>query len=194
MKTTKTLTIFILFIFVIISSGVIGSSEVKLEEAIVNLTTAQETISILEVKIDSLITTVERIEREQNLGMIEQDNQLQLIELNIDDIECVRSEIHSKSIITTKVTTYQLTVEQCNEDLANTATMKKPIPGETVAVSRDLDFLLGQWIYIDGHGVRHVTDRTSSKLSKTVDVLIGINQTPWSIPNGRIIPLGPCFK
>ena len=48
----------------------------------------------------------------------------------------------------------------------------RPIPGYTVAVSRDLRHLVGRKIYIKGIGSRYVESVTHKRLRKTVDLLV----------------------
>lgn len=73
------------------------------------------------------------------------------------------------------VTAYHPPSKGINSDInpRNTALMKKPMPGWTLAVSKDLVDAgwLGKKVYIDGWGVGHATDRMSSKIKgKRIDV------------------------
>lgn len=70
------------------------------------------------------------------------------------------------------VTAYSLDKKQCNNDLENTATMVKPLPGITAAVSRDNLNLLGKKVYIEGHGVRKVTDVMNKRFKNRIDLLM----------------------
>ena len=70
------------------------------------------------------------------------------------------------------VTAYSLHKKECNKDLKHTATMKKPVPGLTAAVSRDNMHLLGQKIYIKGKGVWLVTDIMNARFKNRIDLLM----------------------
>ncbi|MFW6007933.1 MAG: hypothetical protein ACOCP8_01600 [archaeon] len=70
------------------------------------------------------------------------------------------------------LTAYTSSIRETNNDPKNTAIMNSPISGKTVAVSRDLKYLLGKKIYIEGIGVRYVNDLMNKRFKKTVDVLV----------------------
>ena len=75
---------------------------------------------------------------------------------------------------------------------SKTATATKAVPGWTCAVSRDLAHWLGGKVWIDGVGVRLVSDLTSDHLKKRVDVLVGKSQEVESIGNAerKVVFLG----
>ena len=72
------------------------------------------------------------------------------------------------------ITAYTARVEECDADPGNTAFMMRPIPGLTVAVSRDLleIFPPGQKVYIEGYGVRIVQDVMNSRYKNRIDILM----------------------
>lgn len=70
------------------------------------------------------------------------------------------------------VTAYTAREEECDSTPHVTALMEKPVPGRTVAVSRDLMFALGKHVYIPGVGVRVVQDLMAPRFTKRVDVLM----------------------
>jgi 3D (Asp-Asp-Asp) domain-containing protein len=74
--------------------------------------------------------------------------------------------------IKTTLTAYTTDKAETNFDNANTAIMQEPKPGWTVAVSRDLSYLLGKTIYIEGIGVRYVNDLMNKRFKNTIDVLM----------------------
>ena len=49
--------------------------------------------------------------------------------------------------------------------------MESPVPGWTIAVSRDLAGWLGKRVYIEGIGVRRVNDLMNSRYSQRIDIL-----------------------
>ena len=53
-----------------------------------------------------------------------------------------------------------------------TATMKDPIVGWTVAVSRDKKHLLGRTVWVDGIGTRKVTDLMGRQWRNKMDILV----------------------
>lgn len=73
------------------------------------------------------------------------------------------------------VTAYTASVNECNEDPENTAIMTRPIPGWTVAVSRDLleeGWTFGKKIWIEGLGVREIGDLMNNRYEGRIDVLM----------------------
>lgn len=70
------------------------------------------------------------------------------------------------------VTAYSLSKKECDSDLEHTATMSKPVAGVTAAVSRDRMHLLGKKIYIEGYGVREVTDVMNKRFTNRIDLLM----------------------
>lgn len=71
------------------------------------------------------------------------------------------------------VTAYTNRTRETNHDPAHTATMSKPIPGLTCAVSRDLIHWLGGRIYIEGYGVWHVEDLMNARYERSIDLYMG---------------------
>lgn len=73
-----------------------------------------------------------------------------------------------------------------------TAIAENPEPGWTCAVSRDLVDWLGGKVWIEGVGVRYVSDLTHQRFQKRVDVLVGKPREVASIGNEerRVIFLG----
>ena len=74
--------------------------------------------------------------------------------------------------IEANLTAYTTCYTETNRDNNNTALMQEPVVGWTVAVSRDLSYLLGKTVYIEGIGVRYVNDLMNSRFKNTVDVLV----------------------
>lgn len=75
--------------------------------------------------------------------------------------------------ITATVTAYTNRVKETNHDPTHTATMSRPIPGLTCAVSRDLIHWLGGRIYIEGYGVWHVEDLMNARYERSIDLYMG---------------------
>ncbi|MGE4417709.1 MAG: hypothetical protein AB7D26_10765 [Marinobacterium sp.] len=71
------------------------------------------------------------------------------------------------------VTAYTARRQETDSDPRHTATMEKPIPGWTCAVSRDLSHWLGGRVWIEGVGVRRVNDLMHGRYKKRLDVLVG---------------------
>ncbi|TVR00108.1 MAG: hypothetical protein EA399_05035 [Desulfovibrionales bacterium] len=71
-----------------------------------------------------------------------------------------------------RLSAYTARPEECNEDVDNTAIMQPPVPGWTVAVSRDLKGWLGKRIYIEGFGVRLVNDLMNARYAHAIDILV----------------------
>jgi 3D (Asp-Asp-Asp) domain-containing protein len=99
--------------------------------------------------------------------------------------------LSSKKAVKVKATAYSLDRRQCNDDLKNTATMSKPTPGWTVAVSRDLQHLLGETVYIEGYGIRKIEDLMNPRFTKKIDLLMPDKQSAldFGVKDLTIIPL-----
>lgn len=75
--------------------------------------------------------------------------------------------------ITAEVTAYTNRPAETNDDPGNTATMETPVAGWTCAVSRDLIHWLGGRVYIEGIGVRRVSDLMNARFTQSVDIYMG---------------------
>lgn len=66
---------------------------------------------------------------------------------------------------------------------------EKCIPGKTAGVSKDLKHLMGKKIYIEGFGVRHVTDLTHDRIKNRIDLAIDKNKnaTELGVKKNRMI-------
>ena len=71
------------------------------------------------------------------------------------------------------VTFYTLSKSECDNTPYINALGRKPVIGRDVAVSRDLIYLLGKYVYIEGFGVRRVTDLMNPRFKNRVDILVG---------------------
>ncbi len=75
--------------------------------------------------------------------------------------------------IKARVTAYTASRRETDNDPEHTATMERPVPGWTCAVSRDLSHWLGGRVWIEGVGVRRVNDLMNGRFRQRVDVLVG---------------------
>ena len=79
-------------------------------------------------------------------------------------------------IVEVDISCYTNNVNECDKDPNTTAINERPIPGRTCAVSRDLMYMLGKKIYIEGLGVFKVNgeiranDLMNKRYSKTIDI------------------------
>lgn len=71
------------------------------------------------------------------------------------------------------ISAYTPRKQETDKDPHNTATMEKPIPGWTCAVSQDYLHWLGGRVYIPGIGVRKVNDLMHPRYEKTIDLFMG---------------------
>jgi 3D (Asp-Asp-Asp) domain-containing protein len=94
---------------------------------------------------------------------------LELEKLTREKEDLTKVVVNSK-VIKAEVSAYTASKNETDKSPNETATMKKPIPGKTCAVSRDLKHLLGKNIYIDGVGVRTVNDLTAKRFKKKIDI------------------------
>lgn len=103
----------------------------------------------------------------------------------------LKSQISTFTNLNMTVTAYTASRGECNSDPANTATMSKPVPGYTVAVSRDKLHLLGKKIWVEGMGVYEVTDLMNSRFSNRIDILVGSKETAkeFGVQERRVVLL-----
>ncbi len=71
------------------------------------------------------------------------------------------------------VTAYTARPQETNNDPGNTSLMEKPIPGWTIATSRDLSYMKGKRVWVEGHGVKKVNDTMNIRYEERIDVLVG---------------------
>lgn len=92
-----------------------------------------------------------------------------------DEIHTLRKMVHGYRDANThqlRLSAYTARPEETNDDVDNTAIMQDPVPGWTVAVSRDLKGWLGKRVYIEGFGVRLVSDLMNTRFDQAIDVLV----------------------
>jgi len=70
------------------------------------------------------------------------------------------------------ITAYTAHKSETNNNPQKTAIMKKPFPGRTCAVSRDLMQWLGGKIYIENIGVFKVNDLMNKRFKKQIDICV----------------------
>lgn len=114
--------------------------------------------------------------------MTPSDEEMAQIQQNKEDIETIKKEVQElRSAINSltprkiTVTAYTARKEECDITPNKTASMKKPMPGRTIAVSRDLHqqgWSLGKRVYIDQIGVFQIEDLMHSKHENKIDVLL----------------------
>lgn len=94
-----------------------------------------------------------------------------------------------------QISAYTTRKQETNNDNNNTAIMEKPVPGWSIAVSQDLNFLLGKKVYIPDYGVRYVNDLMNQRYTKSIDLLVKNVKTAKKIgrKHGQLILIEP-FK
>lgn len=68
------------------------------------------------------------------------------------------------------ITAYSPSIAETDSTPNTTAIMESPVIGYTCAVSRDLKYLLGKRIYIEGLGVFRVNDLMNKRYTKRIDL------------------------
>lgn len=71
------------------------------------------------------------------------------------------------------VTAFTLSAKETGGRTRHTSIMTKPVPGWTMAISRDKMKYLGKKAYIDGFGVGRIESVMRKGVKNTVDVLVG---------------------
>jgi|GEM_PF-3802071 len=84
----------------------------------------------------------------------------------------LEKKLNKLTVYKVNVTFYSLTKKECDNNPFVNALGLKPIVGRDIAVSRDLIHLLGKYVYIEGYGVRYVTDLMNKRYKKSVDILV----------------------
>ena len=82
------------------------------------------------------------------------------------------SKKHSKIYRIKRLSCYTPSHDETDSTPHTTAINKKVKVGRTAAVSPDLEFMLGKYIYVHGYGVFEVTDVTHSRYKKTIDLCL----------------------
>ena len=101
------------------------------------------------------------------------ENQINVLASELYTTEKKHKEfVETHYFVNVTLTAYTARPQETNNDPTNTAIMDKPFPGRTVAVSRDLSYLLGKRSYIEGIGVRYVNDLMNKRFTKTIDILM----------------------
>lgn len=87
-------------------------------------------------------------------------------------LKAILEAYHKANTHYLRLSAYTARKEECNDDIENTAIMQRPKTGWTVAVSRDLRGWLGKRIYIEGFGIRMVSDLMNPRYAKSIDILV----------------------
>ncbi|GAB6060240.1 3D domain-containing protein [Desulfonatronum parangueonense] len=107
--------------------------------------------------------------------------QLQQALEEIEELKTVLAGYKAANTHRLRLSAYTARPEETNDDVENTAIMQTPRPGWTVAVSHDLRGWLGKRVYIEGFGVRIVSDLMNARFSKSIDILVPDVDTAISI-------------
>ncbi len=98
------------------------------------------------------------------------------IRVMAEQIQSLRAEIVGQDVRVVTVTAYTASRDETNSDPGNTAIMQKPVPGWTIAVSRDLlsdGWAFGDKVWIEGAGLFQIADVMNSRWTRRIDVLVG---------------------
>lgn len=97
-------------------------------------------------------------------------NMIQKYETKIDGLNAEILKAKDQGMMT--VTAYTISKAECDNTPNQTATMSKPVPGQTIAVSRDKSFMLGKSVYIDGLGVWYANDLLHPRYKNQLDMVV----------------------
>ena len=107
---------------------------------------------------------------------LEKSTQVSILEQWITSQQLIIEGYQHSNTFKATVTAYTARPQETNEDPENTSILQKPIPGWTVAVSRDLGKWKGKRIYIDHPnygGVWYVNDYMNKRYDdKQIDILV----------------------
>lgn len=99
-------------------------------------------------------------------------NDLNIQKIHEQEIQKYQSELSGYKNFILTVTAYTVSENECDSTPDKTAINTKPIPGHTVAVSRDLSYMLGKEIWIEGLGVWHVNDVMNKRYDSRIDIVV----------------------
>lgn len=111
---------------------------------------------VLRISIERLI---EKVDESQGLINTVVDNQME-----------IKEELTLAKYVEVDLTAYVAAPGK------KTALVTTPVVGRTVAVSRDLSWMLGKRIYVPQFGVREVKSLTAAGFEKTVDLLVATEE------------------
>lgn len=114
----------------------------------------------------SVVKNVEKVIKESRESM----RKYKEMERKVSEYEKI-SKYYKR--IDVRVSFYTLSRDECDSDYKIGALGRKMVVGRDVAVSRDLSWLLGKWVYIKGIGRRYVNDLMNKRYKMSVDVLVG---------------------
>ncbi len=96
--------------------------------------------------------------------------------LNRQVISDMKTVLHINDVHNVEVTAYTASFNETDADPQITASMTKPIPGKTIAVSRDLFYsgwTFGKSVYIEGQGLFVIQDLMAKKWTMKIDICTG---------------------
>jgi 3D (Asp-Asp-Asp) domain-containing protein len=108
----------------------------------------------------------------ETISSEEQKLELQKAREEILVLKAILEAYHKANTHYLRLSAYTARKEEGNDDIENTAIMQRPKIGWTVAVSRDLRGWLGKRVYVEGFGIRMVSDLMNPRYSKSIDILV----------------------
>lgn len=110
------------------------------------------------------------------------------IDMLTDDLHRLQDAIDSRQVYEVKMSAYTLCPTETDDTPTIGATGAKLHPGVHIAVSQDLDHLLGREVYVHGLGVRRVEDLMASRWTRKIDILLETKEDAmeWGVRRGRI--------
>lgn len=100
----------------------------------------------------------------------ETEDRFSELSLRVDRCEDPDNDLYRIHYLT--VTAYTASPDETDASPEATALGLKPRPGLSVGVSRDLLHWLGKYVYVEGVGVRRVTDLMAARHRQSVDLLV----------------------
>lgn len=107
------------------------------------------------------------------------------------EIQKYKDELSGYKNFVLTITAYTVDKNECDPTPDKTAINTKPIPGYTVAVSRDLSYMLGREIWIEGLGVWHVNDVMNKRHESRIDIVVKNKEVAkaWGKRERRVVLL-----
>jgi 3D (Asp-Asp-Asp) domain-containing protein len=123
-----------------------------------------------ELLVENETLREEKLELELELIRLQGENNFLTLE---------NQNLKAKFSFKVKASAYTPSIDECNDDIENTAIMVKPKPGYHIAVSPDLKWLLGKKVYIPGYGVRKVADLMNKRFEKKIDLMVASKEAAY---------------
>jgi 3D (Asp-Asp-Asp) domain-containing protein len=110
-----------------------------------------------------------------------------------DERQLMIDKYEAERMITVTISHYTRSKDETDSTPNQSAILTFARPGFTVAVSHDLKYMLGHYIYIYGKGVFYVEDLMNERWTNKIDVLVDTKKEAFAkgeLKNQQVVLLG----